>query len=196
MRTLALALLLCAVGIGCSGGSNGSGGSGGGGGGSGGRGGSDASSMGDGAGEDLDMQPSDFECILRWTKVREFRITNKLGHVADSLAVANSPTGGVYPVGTVIQLVPFEASVKRARGWSPITNDWEFFSLSVSAQGTTISARGTTNVVNQFGGNCFNCHSKAQPQWDFLCEQNHGCDPLPLTPAQIESIQNSDARCP
>src|SRR5262249_31954439 len=111
-------------------------------------------------------------------------------------AVANAPGGGIYPVGTVIQLVPFEASVKRARGFSPASNDWEFFSLSTSATGTTIRARGTMNVVNQFGGNCFTCHKNAQPQWDFLCEQDHGCDPIPITAAQIEALQQADPRCP
>jgi hypothetical protein len=146
--------------------------------------------------EDLDMQASDFECILGWPKVRAFRITNRLGHMQEALAVANSPTGGKYPVGTIIQLVPGEASVKRAVGWSPTTDDWEFFFLTASKTGTVINARGTTGVMNQFGGNCFNCHMKAQPQWDLLCEMDHGCDPLPLSAQQIEDVQNSDPRCP
>ena len=142
------------------------------------------------------MKASDFECILRWQKVRAFRITNKLGHMQEALAVANSATGGKYPVGTIIQLIPNEASVKRAVGWSPVTDDWEFFSLSTSSSGTTINKRGTTDVVNAFNGNCFNCHSKAAPQWDLLCETGHGCDPLPLSDSTLQSIQNSDPRCP
>lgn len=148
------------------------------------------------AGEDLDMQPADFECVLNWDKVHRFRITNKLGHTAEAIAVANSLTGGEYPVGTVIQLVPFEASVKRHPGFNPDSNDWEFFSLDVSASGTTILDRGTTDVTNQFGGNCFGCHVLAEPQWDFTCEQDHGCDPLPLSEAQIDNLQMNDARCP
>src|SRR4051794_19842929 len=62
--------------------------------------------------EDLDMKATDFECVLRWTKVGGYRITNKLGH--DPLPVANNPTGGgAFPVGTIIQIVPTEAMVKR-----------------------------------------------------------------------------------
>ena len=63
------------------------------------------------------------------------------------------------------------------------------------AEGTTIDARGTDSVVNQFGGNCFGCHAKAAPQWDFICGADHGCDPLGLSPQIIEGVQQGDARC-
>jgi hypothetical protein len=151
-----------------------------------------------GPGEDLDMQAADFECILRWDKVRRFRITNRLDHLAETLAVANSATGGDYPVGTIIQLVPFEAMVKRRAGWSPGSNDWEFFALGVTARGTTITKRGgNSDVVNQFNGTpCLDCHAGAQPQWDLVCEQDHGCEPLPIGPDVIEAVQNGDQRCP
>ena len=142
------------------------------------------------------MQPDDFTCILGWDKVRKFRITNLLGHQAEALAVANDPAGGVYPVGTVIQLIPNEAMVKRAVGFAPDNSDWEFFALQTSGAGTTIMARGTTDVANGFGGNCFGCHAKAAPQWDRVCEDSHGCDPLPFTPEQIEMVQQGDPRCP
>lgn len=147
------------------------------------------------AGEDLDMSPEDFVCLLGWDQVRRFRITNLLGRLPEALEVANSPTGGSYPVGTVIQLIPNEAMVKRATGWSPETNDWEFFSLETSAAGTEILDRGTTAVINAFGGNCFGCHSAAEPQWDLVCEQDHGCAPLPIDAATIEALQNGDPRC-
>ena len=201
MKMAVAVLVACCVGCGSSaGGAGGAGGGSGGSGGSGGAGGSGGSGGGagvDGAAEDLDMQASDFECILRWQKVRSFRITNKLGHMTEALAVANTPGGGgKYPVGTIIQLIPNEASVKRRVGFNTQTDDWEFFSLSTSAQGTTISKRGTTDVTNAFGGNCFGCHNKAAPQWDLLCETGHGCDPLPLSDSQLQSIQNSDPRCP
>ena len=155
-----------------------------------------ASADGPGSGEDLDMAADDFGCILDWDKVHRFRITNLLGHTDEALAIAGSATGGTYPVGTVIQLVPFEAMVKRRAGFSASTHNWEFFALGVTAEGTTIDDRGTDDVVNQFNGNCLDCHSLAEPQWDLVCETTHGCAPLPLTEAQIESIQNSDARCP
>jgi hypothetical protein len=145
--------------------------------------------------EDPNLSAEDFDCILDWPKVHRFRITNVLGDVDASVAVANSPDGGVYPIGTLIQLIPTEAMVKRAPGFAPQTNDWEFFALSVSAQGTEILERGSDQVVNAFGGNCLDCHSKAAPQWDLVCEQDHGCDPLPFTAEQIETVQNADPRC-
>ncbi|MCY1009789.1 hypothetical protein OV079_30355 [Nannocystis pusilla] len=156
----------------------------------------EASSGTTGSGEDLEMQAEDFTCILEWEKVRKFRITNLLGHTDEALEVANNPAGGTYPVGTVIQLIPGEAMVKRAAGWAPDNSDWEFFALDVTAEGTTIMARGTQDVVNGFGGNCFDCHAKAAPQWDRICEEGHGCDPLPFTPEQIEMVQMADPRCP
>jgi len=79
--------------------------------------------------ENLEMQAGDFECIQDWGKINNFFITNKLGHLEEALAVAHSSDGGEYPVGTIIQLVPIEAMVKRAKGWNPQTNDWEFFFL-------------------------------------------------------------------
>jgi len=179
-----------------TGGSGGTGGTGGtgGAGGSGGAGG--AGGTGGSAAVDLDMKEADFECILNWDKVRLFRITNKLGNKDATLAVANNPGGGEYPVGTVIQLVPNEVMVKRKAGFSAASKDWEFFFLDVSDQGTKIVARGTSEVVNGFGGNCLDCHAKAMPQFDFVCEKGHGCDPLPISDDTILMAQNGDARCP
>lgn len=145
--------------------------------------------------EDYDAVADDFVCILDWTQVRNFRIHNFLGHLDDAIAVAESVDGGDYPVGTVIQLVPSEAMVKRGAGLSPESGDWEFFELKPTASGTEIGVRGFAEVVNQFGGNCLDCHAKAEPQWDFICEKGHGCDPLPFTDEQIAQIQMSDPRC-
>ncbi|MFT5354693.1 MAG: hypothetical protein ACI9KE_001901 [Polyangiales bacterium] len=144
---------------------------------------------------DLDMRAEDFVCIRDGEKVRKFYVTNPLGFLDEALAVANSSEGGTYPVGTVLQLVPLEAMVKRHAGWNPDTNDWEFFSLDVRAGETTILARGATDVINAFGGSCFGCHSLAAPEWDLVCEDTHGCDPLPLSTEVIESFQNADSRC-
>ncbi|MAK60486.1 MAG: hypothetical protein CMK09_05880 [Ponticaulis sp.] len=138
---------------------------------------------------------SDFACIRDMHAVRGFYVDNLLGDVDATLEVANSETGGTYPAGTIIQLVPTEAMVKREAGYNPLTNDWEFFELDVAASGATIRVRGSDEVVNQFGGNCLECHAKAEPQWDLICEQTHGCDPLPLTPAMLKAIQNTDPRC-
>jgi hypothetical protein len=186
-------------GLGGSGGAGGTGGAGGAGGtgGAGGSGGAGGTGGAGGSGvQDVNLQASDFECLSRGQKAKNYFIVNKLGHLQEALAVANSATGGDFPPGTIIQLVPNEASVKHVPGWSPATHDWEFFSLSTSKSGTKISARGTTDVVNAFGGNCFDCHKKAQPQWDLLCQSAHGCDTLPLTEQQIAQVQASDPRCP
>jgi len=146
--------------------------------------------------EDLVMEAEDFTCITTMTPVRSYYVANPLGRLDETLAVANSADGGRFPVGTVLQLVPTEAMVKRRAGFDPSTNDWEFFSLGVTASGTRILDRGAATVVNAFGGNCLDCHAKAEPQWDLICEQTHGCDPLPLTTAQIRQIQAADPRCP
>src|SRR5262249_20376866 len=121
--------------------------------------------------------------------------TNKLGH--DPLPIANNTAGGgTFPVGTIIQIIPGEAMVKRRAGFSTMTHDWEFFSLAVSTSGTTIQKRGTTDVVNGFGGNCFNSHMRAMRAFALVCGTTHGCDPLPLTEAQLVTLQNGDPRCP
>jgi hypothetical protein len=179
-----------------AGGAGGGAGSGGAGGGAGAGGAAGAAGAGGAGVDDTELAAADFDCILDWPKVRRFRITNKLGDVDASLAVANQPGSADYPPGTVIQLLPAEAMVKRRPGFSEATNDWEFLFLEPSAQGTTITARGTTEVVNGFGGNCFSCHSAAEPKYDLICEDGHGCAPLPFTPDQIETIQQSDPRCP
>lgn len=144
---------------------------------------------------DLEMKAEDFGCLLKWEKVDKYRITNKLGKLDEALTVAKSKEGGVFPVGTIIQLVPQEAMVKRRKGWNPATNDWEFFFLDVSKEGTKIVTRGKEEVKNAFGGNCFSCHNKADAKWDLICGSDHGCDPIPLTPTLIENLQNSDPRC-
>jgi len=145
--------------------------------------------------EDLVMQAEDFVSLQDMTTVRGFFVDNRLGHLDEAVAVANSPDGGVYPVGTVIQLVPQEAMVKRAPGFDPASNDWEFFSLDVSPAGTTILTRGGAEVINRFGGtSCADCHKKAEPKWDFVCEQDHGCDPLPIADDVIFAIQRADPR--
>jgi hypothetical protein len=144
--------------------------------------------------EDFVAQASDFRNLHTMTNVRGFYIDNRLGHLDQTLAVANSPTGGEYPAGTIIQLVPQEAMVKRAKGFSSATHDWEFFFLRVSAEGTTIERRGTSDVVNRFGGNCASCHGLAQQRFDNVCERDHGCAPLPIGDDIIHAIQEADPR--
>ncbi|HWO11760.1 MAG TPA: hypothetical protein VNN80_19840 [Polyangiaceae bacterium] len=144
--------------------------------------------------QDVVLQASDFGCIKDWPQVRDFRITNKLGQEADSVARANAPGEGDYPVGTVIQVVPVEAMVKRAPGFSPESNDWEFFLLDVTESGTTITSRGVADVVGP-GGNCLDCHAQSERKWDLVCERDHGCGSIPVTPEFLLMLQDTDPRC-
>jgi hypothetical protein len=144
--------------------------------------------------QDAKLAAADFRNIHTMTPVGDHFVTNVRGHLAQALAVARSPQGGDYPVGTIIQLVPQEAMVKRRPGFSPSTNDWEFFSLDVSVQGTRILSRGGTQVLNRFGGSCASCHGAAAKQFDFVCGTNHGCAPLPIGPKIIAAIQAADPR--
>ena len=143
----------------------------------------------------MDIDATSFRCITKMTPVRQFYVDNLAGNLAATLAGANSTTGAVYPPGSVIQLIPGEVMVKRESGFSAATHDWEFFELDVSKDGTKIRKRGTTDVVNRFGGNCFDCHVAAGAQWDLVCEADHGCVPLPVTRAMIRALQRTDPRC-
>ncbi|WP_202862831.1 hypothetical protein [Microbulbifer sp. A4B17] len=136
-----------------------------------------------------------FNCIRDMTKVRGFYVDNLLGDLDGTLEVANSSTGGVYPPGSVVQLVPGEVMVKHQKGFNPATKDWEFFELDVSEEGSKIRNRGFVDVVNRFGGNCFACHVQAKPQWDLICETGHGCEPIPLTKEILALLQKTDPRC-
>src|SRR5260370_37331064 len=99
--------------------------------------------------QDFVAQAGDFRNLHTMTKVRGFYVDNRLGHLDQALAVANSPNGGRYTVGTIIQLVPQEAMGKRQKGFSPPTRDWEFFFLPLTPMGTTTDKRGAAHAVNR-----------------------------------------------
>lgn len=136
-----------------------------------------------------------FSCIREMTPVRHFYVDNLLGDIVSTLAAANNPEGAIYPAGSVVQLVPTEVMVKRESGTSPATGDWEFFELTVNESGSKIAKRGFVDVVNRFDGNCFACHVPARETWDFICESDHGCDPIPINHAMTGALQRSDPRC-
>jgi len=143
---------------------------------------------------DVHVTAADFPALRHMTPVRGFFVGNVLGALDASLAIARSRDGGRYPPGTLLQLVPQEAMVKHRAGYNPPTNDWEFFSLDVSAQGTKILTRGVEDVVNRFGGNCAACHSAAETRFDFVCEHDHGCAPLPVGDDVLRAVQQADPR--
>jgi hypothetical protein len=49
-------------------------------------------------------------------------------------------------------------------------------------------------VINSFGMNCADCHAMADPKFDMVCENDHGCDPLPIGRDVIEGVQGADPR--
>jgi hypothetical protein len=142
---------------------------------------------------DVEPTAADFVNINTMARVGDHFVASLNGHLAESVAVARSKHGGVFPVGTVIQLLPTEAMVKRHKGYSRATGDWEFFQLQLSPAGTTIAHSGA-RVQNFFGGDCASCHSAAQSRYDFVCGTGHGCAPLPIGDAQIAKIQSLDPR--
>src|SRR5258706_1262558 len=146
--------------------------------------------------QDVVVSEQTFGCILDWAQVRNTRIRHsdpvKLKEAMRILRDRIPDTE--YPVGTILQLVPFEAMVKHPYERFPKTNGWEFFSLDVSATGTKIRDRGD-NVVNLLQGvKCLSCHEPAS-RFDFVCEKSHGCAPIPLDDEKIREIQAADPRC-
>jgi len=141
------------------------------------------------------VDDNSFKCMRQMAQVRHFYVDNLLGDVMSTVTAANAPKGAIYPVGSVVQLVPTEAMVKREAGFSPATGDWEFFELSVNENGTKIGKRGFAEVNNRFGKNCFTCHVPAREPWDFVCESDHGCEPIPIDHKMTGALQRSDPRC-
>ena len=128
------------------------------------------------------------------TELSTYFVDNILGNVAGTLEVANSEIAGEFPAGSVISLVPSEVMIKHQSGWNEATDDWEFFELNVSAMGSDIKTCGASEVIKQFAGNCFGCHTLVRPEWDLICGSTHGCAPLPISRRTIANIQNSDPR--
>ena len=137
-----------------------------------------------------------FGCLLDWPKVRNTRMMHfdpeKLNEAMRIFRDRVPDTE--YPVGTILQLVPFEAMVKHPREKSPKTNGWEFFFLDVSKEGTKIKDRGERVVNLSQGVTCLSCHQAAR-RFDFVCEKGHGCDPIPFDDLTIAKLQRADPRC-
>src|SRR6267143_7260861 len=113
--------------------------------------------------QDVTVSEKSFGCIRDGTKIRNTYIKNadpeKLKEAVRIFK--NSVPDREYPVGTILQLVPFEAMVKHPREKFPKSNGWEFFALEVSEAGTKIRDRGD-NVVNlSQNKTCLSCHQPA-----------------------------------
>ena len=98
-----------------------------------------------------------------------------------------------YPVGTILQLFPDQAMVKRTAEQFPLTNGWEFFEFEILQGKTLIRARGD-RVSNSNSVPCMACHQNA-PKFDFVCGKTHGCAPLSMSDQKIAEIQAADPRC-
>jgi len=140
------------------------------------------------------VDDSSFKCIQKMTAVRHFFVDNLAGNLEGTVAIAKAGRGE-YPEGTVLQLIPNEVMIKQQKGFSPQTKDWEFFYIDVDQNGSKIVNRGFQDVNNRLGLNCFECHKEARPEFDLVCENDHGCAPLPLTRAMFGALQRTDPRC-
>jgi hypothetical protein len=146
--------------------------------------------------ENIAVSEQTFGCILDWPKVRNTRFKHSDPEkLKEAMRIfRDSIPDREYPVGTILQLVPFEAMVKHERAKFPKTNGWEFFALDVSESGTKIRDRGD-NVVNLSQGvTCLSCHQPAV-RFDFVCEKGHGCAPIPFDDQKIAELQHADLRC-
>jgi hypothetical protein len=153
-----------------------------------------ANAAGDSSEPKVKVDNDSFKCITDMTPVRHFYVDNLLGNLDETVAVAKAGQGD-YPEGSVLQLMPNEVMIKQQKGFNPATRDWEFFWIDVDKDGSKIYTRGFAEVNNRFGMNCYTCHVKARQEFDFVCEQGHGCDPIPVTRAMFGALQRTDPRC-
>src|SRR5499427_2142835 len=146
--------------------------------------------------QDMTVSEQTFGCILDWPKVRNTRFKHAdPAKLKEAMKIfRESEPDKEYPVGTILQLVPFEAMVKHPHEKFPNTNGWEFFALEVSEAGTKIRDRGDKVVNLSLGAPCLSCHQPAA-RYDFVCEKGHGCAPIPVDDQKIAELQKADARC-
>lgn len=142
----------------------------------------------------IKVDDNSFKCITDMTPVKHFFVDNLLGNLDATVKVANAGSGD-YPPGSVLQIMPNEVMVKHNAGYSPATRDWEFFWIDITKEGQKIFTRGFAEVNNRLDLNCFACHVKAKPEFDFVCEIGRGCDPIPVTREMFGALQRTDARC-
>ena len=142
--------------------------------------------------------PKDFPCLLTGIRPegRKFVVYHKNKRKmrkAAAIAARDLP-GKAYPVGTVIQVLPIEAMMKREKGYNPAGHDWEWFQLTFDADGnTTIKSHGGAEVKNF--ASCQGCHLTGDaPAHDLVCE-GHNSIPSFFTLDQAVVAQANDPRC-
>ncbi len=65
---------------------------------------------------EIEVTADTFRCITHMTPIRHFYVDNQLDDLEGTLAVANAEDGGVYPPGSVVQLIPTEVMIKHGKG--------------------------------------------------------------------------------
>jgi hypothetical protein len=146
-------------------------------------------------GNDVPVTAEMFGCIYDFPKVRNtFLFHPDPEKLKEAIHIFSERVPDTeYPVGTVMQLVPFEAMVKHSSEKYPDSKGWEFLALTVTEESTTITSRGD-HAVNFEGRECLSCHA-AGSKYDFVCEKNHGCLPLSIGDKEIAAFQAADPRC-
>jgi hypothetical protein len=145
---------------------------------------------------------TDFTCIRDWPKVGTLRVFHhkkrKLRKAVRTLERGKPKRK--LPKGTILQLIPFEAMVKAKGGLNREGGGWEFFALSVSADGTEILQRTSLETpdapVGNALGSCQSCHSAAA-DFDFVCGNGRGlCAGNAFLEEISRLLQETDPRCP
>jgi hypothetical protein len=88
------------------------------------------------AAKKVTVSEASFKCLHEMKQVGTMYVDNLLGNLDSTLAIAKAANGGTFPPGSVVQLLPGEAMVKLEKGANPATNDWKFFVLDLSAEGS------------------------------------------------------------
>ena len=80
------------------------------------------------AAQDITVSEQSFGCILDWPKVRNTRFKHEdPAKLKEAMRIfRDSEPDKEYPVGTILQLVPFEAMVKHPREKFPKRTDGSF----------------------------------------------------------------------
>ena len=145
---------------------------------------------------DFTVTASDFKCLFEGTRPagRNFFVFHKNKRKlrkAVRIAERDKPNKH-YPVGTIIQVFPFEAMVKHGRAFNREGGGWEWVQLAVTKDGATIAHQGKADLKNG-AGSCQGCHEAAKT-FDFVCE-GHGAASLGFTDAEIRGLQRLEPRC-
>ena len=83
--------------------------------------------------------------------------------------------------------------VKRHKGFSKESNDWEYFVLGVHKGKTYIKERGIE--IRNIAGSCNGCHSQAK-EYDFICSEGRECAKLPFFAKDLAAREvKNDSRC-